>query len=123
MCPQLALPFPKAFLWRPLTVLTRQTRQAVFAIIQPIFPRCLWCLKILERRRRDRFKFKQLKDSFGFNSIFFLFHLSKKKRSSFHQKDVYLRFIYTCDFVVRFAFSYSNNFPVTCMFHDCNLRL
>jgi hypothetical protein len=26
------LPLPKAFLWQPLTVQTRQTRQAVFAI-------------------------------------------------------------------------------------------
>jgi hypothetical protein len=32
MFPLIVLPHPRAFLWRPLTVLTRQTRQAVPAI-------------------------------------------------------------------------------------------
>ncbi len=37
----LALPFPRAFLWRLLTVLIRQTRQLVHTINQFIFLRCL----------------------------------------------------------------------------------
>jgi hypothetical protein len=37
MCPLLALPLPKAFLGQPLTVLTRQTGQAVHAVNQSIF--------------------------------------------------------------------------------------
>jgi hypothetical protein len=36
------LPFPRAFLLQPQTVPTRQTRQAVRAINQSIFLRCLW---------------------------------------------------------------------------------
>jgi hypothetical protein len=40
--PLLALPLPRAFLWQPLTVLTRQARQAACAINQSIFLRCLW---------------------------------------------------------------------------------
>jgi len=35
MCRLLALPFPRAFLQPPLTVLTRETRRAVRAINQP----------------------------------------------------------------------------------------
>jgi hypothetical protein len=44
MCPLLKLPLLRAFLsflWQPLTVLTRQTRQVVHAINQSIFLRCL----------------------------------------------------------------------------------
>ncbi len=41
MCLLLALPLPRAFLWQPLTVLTRQTRQAVRPINQSVFLRCL----------------------------------------------------------------------------------
>ncbi len=41
MCWLLVLPFPRAFLQWPLTVLTRETRQAVHAINQSIFLRCL----------------------------------------------------------------------------------
>jgi hypothetical protein len=37
MCPLQALALPRVFLWQPLTVLTRQTRQAVRAINQSIF--------------------------------------------------------------------------------------
>ncbi len=37
LCPQLALAFQSMFLRHPLTVLTRQTRQAVCAIKQSIF--------------------------------------------------------------------------------------
>jgi len=37
MCQLPAQPFPRAFLQRPLIVLTRETRQAVCAIHQPIF--------------------------------------------------------------------------------------
>ncbi len=37
MCLLLALGLPRAFLQQPLTVLTRQTRQAVCAINQSIF--------------------------------------------------------------------------------------
>ncbi len=44
LCQQLALPPPRAFLWQPLTVLTRQTRQTVCAINQSIFLRCLWLM-------------------------------------------------------------------------------
>ncbi len=46
MCLLLALPFLRAFLWWPLTLLTRQTRQAVCAINQSVFLRCLWQFKI-----------------------------------------------------------------------------
>jgi hypothetical protein len=44
MCPKLVLPIPGAFLQWPLTILTRQTRQAVPGINQSIFLdfRCLW---------------------------------------------------------------------------------
>jgi hypothetical protein len=41
-CLLLALPLPKSFLCQPLTVLTRQTRQAVHAINTSILLRCLW---------------------------------------------------------------------------------
>jgi hypothetical protein len=41
MCPLLVLPLPRVFLQRPLSVLTRQTRQVVRAINQSIFLRCL----------------------------------------------------------------------------------
>jgi hypothetical protein len=37
MCPLQALALPRVFLWRLLTVLTRQTRQVVRAINQSIF--------------------------------------------------------------------------------------
>jgi hypothetical protein len=37
MCPLQALALPRVFLWRLLTALTRQTRQAVRAINQSIF--------------------------------------------------------------------------------------
>jgi hypothetical protein len=37
MCWLLALPFPEAFLQWPLTVLTRETKQAVRAINQSIY--------------------------------------------------------------------------------------
>jgi hypothetical protein len=39
MCLLLALPLPKAFLWQPLTELTKQTRQAIHAFNQSIFLR------------------------------------------------------------------------------------
>ncbi len=42
VCLLLALPFPRAFLQQPLTVLNRQTRQVVRAINQSVFLRCLW---------------------------------------------------------------------------------
>ncbi len=49
MCPLLAPHLPRTFqlfsfffLLQPLTVLIRHTRQAVCAINQSIFPRCLW---------------------------------------------------------------------------------
>ncbi len=43
LCDQLlVVPFPRAFLQQPLTVLTRQTRQVVCAINRSIFLRCLW---------------------------------------------------------------------------------
>ncbi len=42
VCRLLALPFPRAFLQLPLTVLTRETRQAVCAIKSLSFCRCLW---------------------------------------------------------------------------------
>jgi len=41
MCQLQELPFPRAFLWLPLMVLTRQTRQVVRAINQSSFLRCL----------------------------------------------------------------------------------
>ncbi len=47
MCPIIALPLPRAFLWQPLTVMTRTTRQAVHAIDQSIFLGCL-CLKQID---------------------------------------------------------------------------
>jgi hypothetical protein len=37
MCPLLALTLPRVFLWRPLTVLTRPTRQVILAVNQSIF--------------------------------------------------------------------------------------
>jgi hypothetical protein len=37
MCPALALALPRVFLWQPLAVVTRQTRQVVHAINQSIF--------------------------------------------------------------------------------------
>ncbi len=40
--PLLVLPLPRAFLQQPLTVLTIKTRQAIRAINQSIFLRCLW---------------------------------------------------------------------------------
>ncbi len=40
--PAAALPLPPAFLQRPLTLLTKQTRLVVCAINQSIFLRCLW---------------------------------------------------------------------------------
>jgi hypothetical protein len=42
MCPLLTLPFQRAYLRQPLTVLTRQISQGVRAINQSIFLRCLW---------------------------------------------------------------------------------
>jgi len=43
MCPLLAQVFQgRLFLMQPLTVLMRQTRQAVHVIHQSIFLRCLW---------------------------------------------------------------------------------
>jgi hypothetical protein len=48
LCPLQALPFPKAFLWQPLTVLTIQTRQAVCPINQSIFLRCIWYIFIVK---------------------------------------------------------------------------
>ncbi len=42
MCLLLVLPLPRLFLLQPLKVLMRQTRQAVRAINQSIFLRCLW---------------------------------------------------------------------------------
>ncbi len=42
-----------AFLLRPLTVLMRQTRQAVGAINQSIFRRCLWASLIIEGKGQD----------------------------------------------------------------------
>jgi hypothetical protein len=46
MCRLLALPFPEAFLQWPLTVLTRETRQAVHAINQSMVgPNLLICKK------------------------------------------------------------------------------
>ncbi len=56
MCPLLALPLPRAFLWHPLTVLTRQTRQAVRAINQSIFLRCL----CIQHNKPHSFKFKYI---------------------------------------------------------------
>jgi hypothetical protein len=43
MCPLLALVFVGFFFWlQPLTVLMKQTRQAVRAVKQSILLRCLW---------------------------------------------------------------------------------
>jgi hypothetical protein len=53
MCPLLVLPLPRAFLWRPLTVLTRHTRQAIRAIKQSIF------LDVYDSMQRKRISHKQ----------------------------------------------------------------
>jgi hypothetical protein len=44
MCPLLAPVFQGFFLWWPLTVLMKQTRQAVHAFKKSILLRCLWSL-------------------------------------------------------------------------------
>jgi hypothetical protein len=44
-CPLLALTLPRVFLQWPLTVLTKQTRQAVCANNQPIFKCDVYALK------------------------------------------------------------------------------
>jgi hypothetical protein len=42
MWPLLALDFKASILLQPLTVLMKQTRQAVCAVKHSILPRCLW---------------------------------------------------------------------------------
>jgi hypothetical protein len=70
MCPLLVLPLPRAFLLRPLTVLTRQTRQEVHHINQSICLRCLW-YKYCRCRRVFKITTSQTKASFCyFSSIF-----------------------------------------------------
>ncbi len=51
MCPLLAAVFQGFFLWWPLTVLMKQTRQAVCAFKQSILLRCLWF--VITKRRHD----------------------------------------------------------------------
>jgi hypothetical protein len=77
MHPLLALPHPRAFLQRPLTVaLTRQTRQAVCAINEFIFLRCLWLVpksKKLKKKKKRKRKVSNRR---------FVVHLKKKKKEN-----------------------------------------
>jgi len=84
------------FLLRPLTVLMKQTRQAVCTIKQPIFLRCLWLPLTL------MFSFAEVsKNSRPRESANCLPRSKEITLSSSCKKTWKLRHIYRCDFTIK----------------------
>ncbi len=113
---QLALPLPRALLWQPLTVLTRQTRQAVCALNQSIFLRCLWVL-CTTMSHWNKFTVMLLPESF--TALFIIMYLNISdintviRNVAFHNCKLLNRLLSTTVKVILFSLQYFCSFCVT----------